>query len=498
MESISALREVVIDALKDMRQALKCPLCEQLLERPHRIPCNHVFCYDCIIEDEEGQCPECQAPYDHKEITRNIPLESLLEAYVRVKEGAELDIGEIDWHDSSSPDKTNDNECSAINSPFNQAGSSKPCPVDGTPSSTRSATEQAEQVVDEEPIAQTPRPQTATSKPLFRRINRLESLDDRTASTLLQTCLLRDPNSDSVDSCADDSVVALSTPPRHSTPWRGIQNLTETPSPIDITSVDTLPSPTDIAPTQHPGGSHISSPTEVAPTQLPNMVLFDNDGSVSDSDQEHRSMAPQSPRQDRVRCRRSLPMSIPSTQLLPPTENQGGRDESRSLHTEDCTDVCAGPSSAVRARGSMASQTKSTVSPELSVRSLRTGGPSRSIRSPSCNATPTPSLPGRDSIKATNANGFLVHQSRTRMGKDDPQADSGTNAAASAVSAASSTSAGRRVVVLCSGLKADDYGKVVECCRVLGGRVADRMGPEVTHLITKASPGKSTRAGLRA
>ena len=65
-------------ALYEFVQALECPLCSRLMDKPSTFStCGHTFCFECVIETLEGKgirwpgCPTCKQPGCRKDLQTN-------------------------------------------------------------------------------------------------------------------------------------------------------------------------------------------------------------------------------------------------------------------------------------------------------------------------------------------------------------------------------------------------------------------------------------------
>jgi Zinc finger, C3HC4 type (RING finger) len=68
------------EVLDRLRIVLQCPICHNLLNDPHSLPCQHHFCGECserAIQDT-NQCPECHLHTWVMDRRRNIPLRNLV------------------------------------------------------------------------------------------------------------------------------------------------------------------------------------------------------------------------------------------------------------------------------------------------------------------------------------------------------------------------------------------------------------------------------------
>ncbi|CAN1270281.1 BRCA1-associated RING domain protein 1 [Linum perenne] len=69
--------------LQKLGLELKCPLCLDLLKKPHLLPCDHIFCSLCLPGSTQLalQCPYCESSYTDKDI-RHVPLiENIVSIY---------------------------------------------------------------------------------------------------------------------------------------------------------------------------------------------------------------------------------------------------------------------------------------------------------------------------------------------------------------------------------------------------------------------------------
>src|SRR3990167_7345220 len=76
----------------------ECPICYKFMVEPAKLPCKHVFCYDCTLEfqDTTSKCPMCRLPFpaDHdptldKELQAKIKKEFPVEYETTLTEYAE-------------------------------------------------------------------------------------------------------------------------------------------------------------------------------------------------------------------------------------------------------------------------------------------------------------------------------------------------------------------------------------------------------------------------
>ncbi|KAG7397963.1 Protein pih1d3 [Phytophthora boehmeriae] len=89
---MSLLSPSRLEALRLIREQLRCTLCGNIFQDPQCLDCKHNFCHDCIIlhmRRNHSQCPLCQLPTRPSEVTRNQFLESILAAWNAVEKELE-------------------------------------------------------------------------------------------------------------------------------------------------------------------------------------------------------------------------------------------------------------------------------------------------------------------------------------------------------------------------------------------------------------------------
>jgi len=72
--------------LDDLRQGASCPLCMDVLDDPHCLPCAHAFCMECILRAFQTtrpghghECPVCRAPCRKRSIQPAAQLRALVD-----------------------------------------------------------------------------------------------------------------------------------------------------------------------------------------------------------------------------------------------------------------------------------------------------------------------------------------------------------------------------------------------------------------------------------
>ncbi|KAL3929627.1 MAG: hypothetical protein SGPRY_001881 [Prymnesium sp.] len=74
--------------LSKLGAELQCPICMDLFEAPHSLPCQHSFCRDCIMDSfrlhSKMQCPLCHAPTWRRELKPNHLLQGIVTAFRQI------------------------------------------------------------------------------------------------------------------------------------------------------------------------------------------------------------------------------------------------------------------------------------------------------------------------------------------------------------------------------------------------------------------------------
>ncbi|CAI5734980.1 unnamed protein product [Hyaloperonospora brassicae] len=90
-----------LEALRLIREQLRCTLCHHTLQDPQCLDCKHNFCRSCILSHlrrNRSDCPQCQLPTRPSEVTRNQFLESLLGAWQHVETELAALTGDVRLH----------------------------------------------------------------------------------------------------------------------------------------------------------------------------------------------------------------------------------------------------------------------------------------------------------------------------------------------------------------------------------------------------------------
>ncbi|KAL4114218.1 hypothetical protein PRIC2_014898 [Phytophthora ramorum] len=92
---MSLLSSSRLEAIRLIREQLRCTLCGDMFQDPQCLDCKHNFCRPCILlhlKQNHTQCPSCQLPTRPSEVTRNQFLESILAAW----KGVEAELEALD------------------------------------------------------------------------------------------------------------------------------------------------------------------------------------------------------------------------------------------------------------------------------------------------------------------------------------------------------------------------------------------------------------------
>uniref|UniRef100_A0AAV1U4Z8 RING-type E3 ubiquitin transferase BRCA1 n=1 Tax=Peronospora matthiolae TaxID=2874970 RepID=A0AAV1U4Z8_9STRA len=100
-----------LEALRLIREQLRCTLCDQMFQDPQCLDCKHNFCRPCILlhlKRNHSYCPHCHLPTRPSEVTRNQFLESLLTAWTHVEKELAALNGDKTLHAASYTVKDTD------------------------------------------------------------------------------------------------------------------------------------------------------------------------------------------------------------------------------------------------------------------------------------------------------------------------------------------------------------------------------------------------------
>ena len=128
--------------LEDLRQGASCPLCMDVLDDPHCLPCAHSFCKDCILRAFQTtrpghghECPVCRAPCRKRSIQPAAQLRALVDI-VRRAEAAAAPAEDA----AEEPEDEDEAEEEPVEAPPSPAPVAAPSPP---PSPVRSPEEEA-------------------------------------------------------------------------------------------------------------------------------------------------------------------------------------------------------------------------------------------------------------------------------------------------------------------------------------------------------------------
>lgn len=70
-DTVPKLLETFAGSLARFGERLLCPVCRSLYKNAAKLPCNHAFCRDCIMQSlsYNQKCPECRAPSTRRNVT---------------------------------------------------------------------------------------------------------------------------------------------------------------------------------------------------------------------------------------------------------------------------------------------------------------------------------------------------------------------------------------------------------------------------------------------
>ena len=78
------------DSINRLAQEMRCSICFELYDNPHSLPCQHSFCYECVMgcfrATRKMECPLCKAPVWKRQLTTNHTLAGIVKAFVSLQE----------------------------------------------------------------------------------------------------------------------------------------------------------------------------------------------------------------------------------------------------------------------------------------------------------------------------------------------------------------------------------------------------------------------------
>lgn len=76
-----------------LAQEMRCSICLELFDNPHSLPCQHSFCYQCVMgcfrATRKMECPLCKAPVWKRQLTTNHTLAGIVKAFVSLQQQSE-------------------------------------------------------------------------------------------------------------------------------------------------------------------------------------------------------------------------------------------------------------------------------------------------------------------------------------------------------------------------------------------------------------------------
>lgn len=70
-------------------QELICSICLELLTDPRNLPCEHIFCLQCLLKSTEKKCPACledtipETEAEKKDLPSNEGANEIVKKYIR-------------------------------------------------------------------------------------------------------------------------------------------------------------------------------------------------------------------------------------------------------------------------------------------------------------------------------------------------------------------------------------------------------------------------------
>ncbi|KAJ3669021.1 hypothetical protein LUZ60_010971 [Juncus effusus] len=80
-EKMDGILNPLIAGLRKMEEKLQCAVCSRLVQEPKLLPCNHVFCRNCLMNVKITHCPQCNSKILSKDIMEGSYIKEMVEIY---------------------------------------------------------------------------------------------------------------------------------------------------------------------------------------------------------------------------------------------------------------------------------------------------------------------------------------------------------------------------------------------------------------------------------
>eukprot|EP01061_Rhynchopus_euleeides_P013071 TRINITY_DN2291_c0_g2_i1.p1 TRINITY_DN2291_c0_g2~~TRINITY_DN2291_c0_g2_i1.p1 ORF type:complete len:425 (+),score=122.46 TRINITY_DN2291_c0_g2_i1:61-1275(+) len=99
----AAVRDIPLRELEPLKQEMKCKVCMMMFDEPSTLPCGHIFCKNCILQNLNSSpfCPLCRHKYTRRTLYPVLPLEGMIKRLEEV--GTQLGISDIAATQMSQP-----------------------------------------------------------------------------------------------------------------------------------------------------------------------------------------------------------------------------------------------------------------------------------------------------------------------------------------------------------------------------------------------------------